>query len=288
MIQIFNRFMNPVKTRRSHYLKNLKEQAMKPALPAPANAGRRNHWRAIPTCAVALGCILASASPAGAGTDGSSHMKGGAAAYTQSYAPEHGREQWRGESRAALTQRWWRWWMSIPKGVNPSDQAGDANCEINQQGPVWFLGGPLGSSFTRSCTIPAGKAILSPIVTFINDYPCPDLTFQPTPGQSLDDFLRIGVAPILDGVTLAEAQLDGTPLKVRRVVTKLFSFTGAASLVPNDSCITGSPQLGVSDGFFVFIEPLDPGEHILQIRSVSPFTGTSQGTYNLKIHGRGQ
>ena len=178
--------------------------------------------------------------------------------------------------------------MSIPKSVNPSDEAGGANCEINQQGPVWFLGGPLGSSFTRSCTIPAGKAILSPIVTFINDYPCPDPTFQPAPGQSLDDFLRIGVAPILDSVTLATAEFDRKPLKVRRVVTKLFSFTGAASLVPFDSCITGSPQLGVSDGFFVFIEPPEPGEHILKIDSVSPFTGTSQGTYNLKIRAKGQ
>ena len=132
------------------------------------------------------------------------------------------------------------------------------------------------------------KAILSPIVTFINDYPCPDPTFQPAPGQSLDDFLRIGVAPILDSVTLATAEFDRKPLKVRRVVTKLFSFTGAASLVPFDSCITGFPQLGVSDGFFVFIEPPEPGEHILKIDSVSPFTGTSQGTYNLKIRAKGQ
>lgn len=280
--------MNSVNTRRSHYFKNLNEQAMMSPLPATAKASRRNHWGAIPICTLTIGCILASAGPAGAGTDSTSHMRQGAPAYTQSYTAEHGREMWRGESRAELTQRWWRWWMSIPKGVNPSDPAGDANCEINQQGPVWFLGGPLGSSFTRSCTIPAGKAILAPIVTFINDYPCPDPTFQPAPGQSLDDFLRIGVAPILDSVTLAAAQFDGKALKVRRVVTKLFSFTGAASLGPFDSCITGSPQLGVSDGFFVFIEPPAPGDHTLEIRSISPFTGTSQGTYNLKIRAKGQ
>ena len=260
-----------------------------------ADGGLPIRWTAIPPCTMALACVLALAGPAAAGTDGSSRMRGGSPAYTQSNnhspresssASDHGRDRWRGETRSALTQRWWRWWMSIPLNVNPSGEAGDANCEINQQGPVWFLGGPIGSTFTRACTIPAGKAILSPIINFINDYPCPDATFQPAPGQSLDDFLRIGVAPYLDGVTLAEAQLDGKPLEVRRVTTKLFSFTGAKNLVPLDSCITGSPQLGVSDGFFVFIEPLERGEHVLQIRSVSPLFGTSQGTYNLRIRAR--
>ena len=53
--------MNFVETRRSHNSKNQNQHATKPALPAPENAGRRNHWRTIPTCAVALGYILAIA-----------------------------------------------------------------------------------------------------------------------------------------------------------------------------------------------------------------------------------
>ena len=48
--------------------------------------------------------------------------------------------------------------------------------------------------------------------------------------------------------------------------------------------MTGSPQLGVSDGYFITIEPLSPGNHVLQINSVSPIMGTTNATFNLKIH----
>ena len=64
------------------------------------------------------------------------------------------------------------------------------------------------------------------------------------------------------------AALDNEALHVRHVKTSLFAFTAAASNVQGDSCITGSPQLGVSDGYFVFLDPLPRGQHILHLRSV--------------------
>ena len=55
---------------------------------------------------------------------------------------------------------WWIWALSIPEENNPiTDQTGE-NCDINQQGPVWFLAGTLGGSVTRECDIPPDKAIL--------------------------------------------------------------------------------------------------------------------------------
>jgi len=49
-----------------------------------------------------------------------------------------------------------------------------------------------------------------------------------------------------------------------------------------DPCVTGSPQVGVSDGHWVFIDPLPRGDHTLLLRSVNMF-GATQGTYTLKI-----
>jgi hypothetical protein len=54
---------------------------------------------------------------------------------------------------------------------------------------VWYLASTAGGAVTRSCTIPAGKTILFPIVNTENDYPCPDPNFKPAPGQSLQGFL---------------------------------------------------------------------------------------------------
>ncbi len=168
----------------------------------------------------------------------------------------------------------------MPANVNPSLDDG-TNCGINQDGPVWFLGGPISPNFSRTCTIPHGKAILSPIANFINDYPCPDPAFKPAAGQTLEDFLAAGIADLVIQ-TSGQAILDGKLLKAQRLTTTLFGFTGAASLSALDPCVTGSPQVGVSDGYYVFIEPLARGDHVLQITSNGPF-GPSNGTFTLKI-----
>jgi hypothetical protein len=190
---------------------------------------------------------------------------------------------WRGETYAALTERWWRWYVSIPYGVGPNVDPSGANCGINQSGPVWFLSGKLGSTWSSACTVPVGTAILTPVFDVLDDYPCP-YPFQPAPGTSLEAFLQADIANYVDPLAYATATLDNKPLQVRRVKTSLFAFTGAADNVQFDTCITGSPQVGVSDGYFVFIEPLPPGQHILQLRSGSSvFGGPTEGTITLTV-----
>src|SRR5207302_1641083 len=84
--------------------------------------------------------------------------------------------------------RWWQWALAIPALQSPIlDHPYPLDCAANQSGPVWFLTGTAGGAVTRYCTVPAGVAILFPIVNYENDYPCPDPNFQPAPGQSLQD-----------------------------------------------------------------------------------------------------
>jgi hypothetical protein len=233
--------------------------------------------------AVMAASLLGSGFTASAGTDGSKSVAPVRLANAALLQPQ---TRVGGSDLGDLTASNWQWFMSIPFDVSPTNDTGGLNCGINQDGPVWFLGGPLGGSFTRTCHIPSGKKILSPIIDFVNDFPCPDPTFKPAPGQSLEAFLTTGVTPLVDAVTLAEAQFDGKPLAAQRVTSKLFRFTGAVDLSPTfDPCVTGSPQLGVSDGYFVLIQPPSRGKHVLHIRSVhtDPKIGTSEGTYNLII-----
>ena len=74
------------------------------------------------------------------------------------------------------TARWWQWALSIPDKVNPISDLTGEHCSEGQKGPVWFLGGTWGGSAERTCTIPAGKAILwAPI-----NYSCSPAEFQET------------------------------------------------------------------------------------------------------------
>lgn len=186
-------------------------------------------------------------------------------------------------SHAQLTAEFWRWAYSIPVGVDPGSDTTGVNCGINQKGDVWFLAGPGSGNSSTRCTVPVDKTIVSAVYASIDDYPCPpEFDFQPPPDQSLEKFLLQDDAQFVDPET-AMAQLDGRPLRVKRIRSRLFSFTAAASHSVSDPCVTGSPQLGVSDGYFVFIEPLPIGDHVLQLSWDGPFASGSR-TVHLRIH----
>jgi hypothetical protein len=240
-------------------------------------------WRA-----VALASFAFIATPGWSGTHGHDQYTPRSMRETlsaeASKGREEGRAEWHGASRATWVERWWHRLTAMPADVGVFDPTG-ANCSLLQEGPVWFLQAPSGGSFLKTCEIPAGKAILSPVFNIINDYPCPDPTFAPAPSQSLEDFLLTSFAFIIDGTTGIEATLDGRPLPVRRVVKGAFGFTGAISLATSgfDSCVTGSPQVGISDGYWIFIDPLPPGRHELHLHSVAPLFGTTDGTHIITV-----
>ncbi len=155
---------------------------------------------------------------------------------------------------------------------------------------MWFLAGTSGSAVTRSCTIPAGKSLLFPIINVENDYPCPDPNFQPAPGQSLEDFLTEGAQYWIDHVTTLNVEVDGIPLQNLfgyRATSQLFTFTGDPSLTAAfDPCITGSPQPAVSDGYWIMLAPLSAGTHTIHFRGKEEFDWGSfevDVTYNLTV-----
>jgi hypothetical protein len=194
--------------------------------------------------------------------------------------------------------RWWQWIYSIPLGVNPgaNDTTG-AQCSTNQSGPVWFLAGTFGGTpVTRACTIPTGRGIFFPIVNYLNDYPCPEPpSFEPKARQSVEDFLTQGAQAQINPVNSLEVKLDGsslTDLFDFRATSKLFGFTGAHDLGTGvkflrlaavDTCVTGAPQLGVTDGYWIMLWPLSVGSHTLHFKASASRTSLLDVTYNLSI-----
>ncbi|MEX8518328.1 MAG: hypothetical protein AB3X44_07420 [Leptothrix sp. (in: b-proteobacteria)] len=233
---------------------------------------------------VALASLLCIATPGWSGSHGhdqyTPRSSREALSAEANKGREEGRAEWHGASRATWIERWWLRLTALPADVGALDPMG-ANCALLQDGPVWFLNAPTGGGFLKTCEVPAGKAIISPVFNILNDYPCPDPSFVPAPNQSLEDFLLTSYAFIVDGTTGLDATLDGHPLPIRRVVKGAFGFTGAISLATSgfDGCVNGSPQIGISDGYWLFIDPLPPGHHELHLRSVAPYFGTTEGTH---------
>jgi hypothetical protein len=186
-----------------------------------------------------------------------------------------------GLSYAEWTTKWWQWAYSIPTTNNPIlDQTGkDCAQSQNQTGPVWFLAGTGGGSAERTCTIPAGKAILLPIVNSLN---------LRTAGESNEELLT-AVKERQDKVTTLEASIDGTPLQnlsSYRIQSPFFEVT-----LPDDNIVgeAAGTYLSVSDGNWLFLKPLPPGQHeirthgtIIDPTSPTPSFETAV-TYHLTI-----
>ena len=191
-----------------------------------------------------------------------------------------------GASMETWAERWWAWAMSTPLAINPNLDA-TADCGANQHGPMFFLPHLLtgASTVPRTCAVPR-RPIAVTVASVLNDYPCPDPTFQPAPGQSLFDFLIGGAKEGQDHVASIEATLDGQPLddlmSYRVASDDLFHFTGDVSMESFDSCITGAPQPAVVDSFFIVLKPLPPGTHELTVRIVSIF-GTVFGPRTITL-----
>jgi len=194
-----------------------------------------------------------------------------------------------GKSYGEWGAAWWNWAISIPYSSNPIFDPDGSSCGVGQSGPVWFLAGSPGGTVTRTCSVPAGKGIFFPIVDFLVDYPCPpEFGFEPAPGQSLEDFLTEYGAFILGYVDHMAVDVDGVAiggLSTYRGTSRMFTFTGDPSLTSTyDPCITGTPQPGVSDGYWIMLAPLPSGEHTVHFSAT--LTGLGFGldvTYALHV-----
>ncbi len=199
-----------------------------------------------------------------------------------------------------LTADWWQWAFSIPNvpptvgdsiSIHPLvGDDGDNNlfeyCGVGQHGPVWFLGGDFsgsGEPFTRTCKVPAGKAILLAVI----NGECSTAEGDANPSDPVlvkaKDLAKCARDQI-EVVDVAEATLNGYPLVVKKISTAkpfsvLFPPSNIIELAP-----LANPSLSQASGFWVFIPALKPGTHILEFTGgITEFSFFINGTYNIQI-----
>ena len=160
-----------------------------------------------------------------------------------------------GRTYAEWTARWWQWVLSIAKTKNPLVDNTGKNCANNQSGPIWFLAGTLKGPAGRSCTIPADKAILFPVINF-------EASVAEGDGTTEDELAACAKFE-MDQITDMRAMVSGTnvnELKQYRIQSPPFNVT-----LPADNVLGLPAQTTkmISEGYWLFLKPLEPGKYDL-------------------------
>jgi hypothetical protein len=165
---------------------------------------------------------------------------------------------------------------------------------VGQSGNVWFLAGYfLGSTpvsgFNRSCSIPAGKALVIPLVNAWADNTCN------SPPLSVDQLYALAASFVTPASNL-HASVDGaqlTNLSAYRAISPVFSYTlppspdnllfvgyGVSLPGPCWPSLTVTPA--VADGYYIILAPLAAGRHVINFGGSAP--GNTQNlTYTLTV-----
>jgi hypothetical protein len=177
------------------------------------------------------------------------------------------------------TNKWWQWNMGMPKASHLREHFDPEKCDMNQEGPVWFLPDGLSGKEFRSCTIPSDKAILVPVLTGNCD--------NDNPQSPMSDADLLKCASEGGDFSVVSASLDGIPiknLKESKVPSPYFNLT-----VPKDNVFNNIPGTfrAISDGWYVFLKPLSQGTHELRLFTnvANPYHNelnyASELTYNI-------
>jgi len=183
-----------------------------------------------------------------------------------------------GYSYEQLAAEWWKWALSIPGYVSPLyDETGEY-CGVGQHGDVWFLANWWDDSVTRDCSVPQGMPLFFPVVNSMYFNAPPTLC----EGSFTVAAMRAYNASNVNQAFNKSASLDGKPLRMQREQSVVFAVN---FLIYGDDpyCPAGIYSPAVDDGYYVFLSPLTPGTHTLNIHAEFPGPWVQDITYTLTV-----
>jgi len=189
-----------------------------------------------------------------------------------------------GNTYGEWAARWMQWAFSIPAGTSPIADTTGAHCGELQSGPVWFLAGTFGTGpVTRTCTVPAGKALFFPLAA--TTFGAGVFDCEPTVPGTLCNLatLRAAAELPLDGAVLS-VRLDGTALehlRAQRVQVPVMTLTYPSDSVFGAEAGTYAPNVG--DGYWLMLEPPSKGSHTLHFKAQLTNGFVVDVTYHLTI-----
>jgi hypothetical protein len=181
------------------------------------------------------------------------------------------------------TVKWWQWFLSTPKSVNPVTDESGKFADVNQPtNRVWFLAGKVGDEHKivprRFCKIPASRSILFPVINCeVNPLECPELRTR----RDLTEHVNADE----NNIIFKECTVDGKQVPVQRVKSDPSVFE--VEINNNDAYGVKGRQItqAAADGYWVFLRPLSVGKHTISFRGSCEKGRLNSGAdYQLQIH----
>ena len=171
-----------------------------------------------------------------------------------------------------LARRWWEWALGLPKELNNPNVTFDCDSQgKTQSGKVWFLFGIIGPA-ELYCAIPKDRSLFFPII----NAECSNQ--EPDPYDGSTPALAVACAKAWnDDVSALSVVIDGAP------INDLWSYRvrtpNLAVKLPEDNIFNvpkNTHLAAAADGYYLFVEPLAPGPHIIDIKGSTIKHGTGE------------
>jgi hypothetical protein len=188
-----------------------------------------------------------------------------------------------GFSYGHWTVKWWQWFLSTPKSINPVLDTTGKNAHVNQPSAhVWFLGGKVvdeGKNIpSRVCRIPRDRSILFPVINCeANSLEYPEL--------ETDKDLIDRVKRDEDTIIKKDCYVNGKGVSSERVKSDPDVFDLE---IPEDNVANlkgGGSTRASADGYWIFLKPLQPGEYIISFMGSCEYGKLNSGAdYHVQIY----
>jgi hypothetical protein len=165
-----------------------------------------------------------------------------------------------GKTIGEWSTNWWQWAAALAPPGDPFTDTTGAFANVNQSGPVFFMAGSPGGVNRRNFDVPANTYLLVPLL--VGELSQLELGFTQTAAQ-----IRQAAQQQANNIDSLHAAFDGIPISqaalfTHREVSPDFDFVAVAN---NQVGIFAVGELGiaVADGYFLMLDPLKPGTHVL-------------------------
>ncbi|MGA9151265.1 MAG: hypothetical protein WBZ36_11855 [Candidatus Nitrosopolaris sp.] len=170
-----------------------------------------------------------------------------------------------GLTYAQHIENFWKWLLGIPGKDNPiNDPTGD-KCALGQNAssPVFYLSINTGGFSHRTCKVPAGKALLIPVMQV-------EISKKEFPKAQTDQDLSKAAKTDQDSVNslylkIGDKEYNYQDLLKYRVHTDAFNVNFANNGI--FGIIQGGPTRDVADGFYILTQPLAKGTYPIHFKS---------------------
>ena len=186
-----------------------------------------------------------------------------------------------GKTYGYWTVRWWKWFLSTPKSINPVVDWSGKFAYVNQpSNDVWFLAGKVVSEDKklprRFCRIPTGRSILFPVINYeANQLEFPEL-------RSFEDIVdRVKLEE--ESITEKTCYVNGISIPPQRVRSDPIIFE-LRLRTDNVANVKGGNAHVSADGYWIFLKPLLPGNYDISFHGSCRFGRVYSGArYHIEI-----